>query len=286
MSLSFPNSPSIDQIYTQGQKSWRWSGKAWYVVASTANSFGAIAVPGQDNVQANAPSGNLTLIGENGLIITTDPDTDTVTFTGPGEIQPGGGDLSSSIFYIDPPWITSLSKAKVGLSNVDNESKATMFTNPAFTGVVTGISAAMVGLGNVANESKATMFTNPTFTGLTTLAQTTEILETKSGATGVISHDCSTTAIWYHENIAANFTANFVNVPTTNLRTISLTLVLIQGATGRTPTAVQIDGVAQTINWSGGSAPSGNNNKIDVVSFTLIRNANTWIVLGNLNTFG
>ena len=87
--------------------------------------------------------------------------------------------------------VQGLNAAMVGLDSVTNESKATMFTNPvftgtpvvpgyattasltgfaplnspAFTGTVTGISAAMVGLGSVTNESKSTMFTDPTFTG-------------------------------------------------------------------------------------------------------------------------
>lgn len=38
--------------------------------------------------------------------------------------------------------------------------------SPTFTGTVSGVTAAMVGLGNVTNESKATMFTAPTFTGI------------------------------------------------------------------------------------------------------------------------
>ena len=37
--------------------------------------------------------------------------------------------------------------------------------NPTFTGVISGITPSMVGLGNVANESKATMFSDPIFTG-------------------------------------------------------------------------------------------------------------------------
>jgi len=37
--------------------------------------------------------------------------------------------------------------------------------SPTFTGTVGGITSTMVGLGNVTNESKATMFTNATFTG-------------------------------------------------------------------------------------------------------------------------
>lgn len=61
--------------------------------------------------------------------------------------------------------VGGITSSMVGLGNVTNESKATMFTSPTFTGTVGGVTAAMVGLGNVTNESKATMFTSPTFTG-------------------------------------------------------------------------------------------------------------------------
>lgn len=59
----------------------------------------------------------------------------------------------------------STTASDVGLGNVTNESKATMFTDPTFTGTVSGVTAEHVGLGNVTNESKETMFTDPTFTG-------------------------------------------------------------------------------------------------------------------------
>lgn len=45
--------------------------------------------------------------------------------------------------------------------------------NPTFTGTVSGVTKSMVGLGNVTNESKATMFTSPTFTGTATAADLT-----------------------------------------------------------------------------------------------------------------
>jgi hypothetical protein len=56
----------------------------------------------------------------------------------------------------------------LGLGNVTNESKATMFSNPTFTGTVSGVTAAHVGLGSVTNESKLTMFASPAFTGVPT----------------------------------------------------------------------------------------------------------------------
>ncbi len=48
----------------------------------------------------------------------------------------------------------SLTATDVGLGNVTNESKATMFTNATFTGTTGGITSTMVGLGNVTNKAQ------------------------------------------------------------------------------------------------------------------------------------
>jgi hypothetical protein len=128
--------------------------------------------------------------------------------------------------------------------------------------------------------------TGATIFGLTTLQQTTEVLSTLTGATGVVAHDLDNGAVFYHSSLAADFTANFTNVPETNNRTISVVLLLEQGGTAYIPTAVQIDSQAQTINWQGASTPTGNANQIDVVSFTLIRTGDAWTVIGSLTTYG
>jgi hypothetical protein len=60
--------------------------------------------------------------------------------------------------------VSGITQTMVGLGNVTNESKATMFASPTFTGTTSGITQTMVGLGNVTNESKATMFSSPVFT--------------------------------------------------------------------------------------------------------------------------
>jgi hypothetical protein len=134
--------------------------------------------------------------------------------------------------------------------------------------------------------NKPTSFGNLTLTGLTTLQQTTEVVSGLTGATGTVDHNLNNGAVFLHTLLAADFTANFTNVPTTDFRTISVALILEQGSTAYIPTAVQIDGAAQTINWQGASAPTGNANQIDVVSFTLIRTPVSWIVIGSLTTYG
>jgi hypothetical protein len=128
---------------------------------------------------------------------------------------------------------------------------------------------------------------NLTISGLTTLGETTDTLNTKTGATGSVTHDLSTGVVFYHTSISANFTAALTNAPTTDGRTIVVVLFLVQGATAYIPNAVTINGgAAVTIKWLFGSTPGGNANKTDCVSFTLIRTGSAWIVLGQLATYG
>jgi hypothetical protein len=122
--------------------------------------------------------------------------------------------------------------------------------------------------------------------GLTTLTYTSEKLNTKTSATGTVTHDLSTGSIFYHSSISNNFTANITNVPTTNDRAIGVTLVLAQGVTPYMSTALQIDGSAQTIKWVNNSTPTGTASKVDIVGFSLIRTGSAWTVLGQYSTYG
>jgi len=106
-----------------------------------------------------------------------------------------------------------------------------------------------------------------------------------TGATGTVAHDCSGGNVFYHTSISADFTANFTNLQLETSHATALTLVLVQGGTAYIPTAVQIAGSAQTINWQGGGAPSGTASGIDAVSFTIINNSGTYTVLGQLTDF-
>ncbi len=86
MPLNFPNSPTVNQVHTEGQKSWRWTGSVWNLIGSgfdlsTAPSFTTVAVAGQSNVVAESVTDTLTLVAGQGIVITTNAPTDTVTFT-------------------------------------------------------------------------------------------------------------------------------------------------------------------------------------------------------------
>lgn len=118
-----------------------------------------------------------------------------------------------------------------------------------------------------------------------------------TAATGTVNVEVgSLGSVWYYTtNASANFTLNFRKSSSVSLSTLlavgqSVTVVFMNtnGATAYYPTAFQIDGVAVTPKWQGGTAPAaGNANSIDVYSFTIIKTAATpsYTVLASQNKF-
>jgi hypothetical protein len=125
-----------------------------------------------------------------------------------------------------------------------------------------------------------------TFSGLTVLQEVTEVINSTPGATAsTLVYDFSTGSNWYHSSINTNYTANFINIPITDNRVTTVSIVINQGSTAYIPQVVQIGGTASTIKWAGGTA-SGNANQVDIVGFTFIRSGGSWAqVLGQINTF-
>jgi hypothetical protein len=92
--------------------------------------------------------------------------------------------------------------------------------SPTFTGTVSGITATMVGLGNVTNESKATMFTSPTFTG-TPVVPGYQSLSTNLTTIGALANGSgflknNGAGVFSYDNPAGSGTVTDVSVVTAN----------------------------------------------------------------------
>jgi len=62
MPLNFPNSPSLDQIYTVGSNSWQWDGTVWNAISSSQ-----IGIDGANGITgATGPTGPTGPIGPTG----------------------------------------------------------------------------------------------------------------------------------------------------------------------------------------------------------------------------
>lgn len=112
-----------------------------------------------------------------------------------------------------------------------------------------------------------------------------EKFHTYSSSSGVTAFDCANGHVHYVTSPSGDITANFTNLGLTAEYTTNLTVIINQGATAREVTAVQIGGSSQTINWQGGSAPTGTANGIDAFSFTILNDGGSYVVLGQMVDF-
>jgi hypothetical protein len=152
-------------------------------------------------------------------------------------------------------------------------------TTVNFAGAATTISIG-------ANTGTTTVNNALTVSGTTSVKQIAETVNTKTSATGSVTHDFTTGAIWYHSSISANFTLALTNVPTNNSSAISVSLILNQGGTGYYPNAVTVNGgAATTIRWANNTTPTPGTNKFDIATFSLIYTGSTWYALGNYGSY-
>jgi hypothetical protein len=112
-----------------------------------------------------------------------------------------------------------------------------------------------------------------------------------TAATGTVQFDADTQGVLYYTtNASGNWTLNVRGSGSTTLASklatndsLTISFLVTQGSTAYYMTALTIDGNAQTVKYSGGTAPSaGNASAIDVYTFTIIKTAATptYTVLG------
>lgn len=112
-----------------------------------------------------------------------------------------------------------------------------------------------------------------------------------TAATGTIQFDSDTQgALYYTTSASADWTLNVRGSSGTTLSSklavgdaITVAFLATTGATAYKHSALTVDGAAQTVKWSGGTAPAaGNASSIDAYSFTIIKTAATptYTVLG------
>jgi hypothetical protein len=159
--------------------------------------------------------------------------------------------------------VSGITATMIGLGNVTNESKTTMFTDPIFTGTVSGVTKSMVGLGDVDNESKATMFTAPTFTGHTTIEGVTA---TGATGTGNLVFSSSPTLTTPTLGVA---TATSINKVTITTPSTGATLNISDGKTLSSTNTLTFSGTDNsTITLGAGGTVVYTSNKLSVFAAT------------------
>jgi hypothetical protein len=152
-------------------------------------------------------------------------------------------------------------------------------------GYLDGVTSAIQTQVDTKAPSTAATLTTPVL-----IAPEERMTVSATAATGTINFDASTQGVLYYTSDAsADWTLNVRGTSGATLNSvlatgdaITVAFLVTNGATAYKHSALTIDGSAQTVKWSGGTAPAaGSASAIDAYSFTIIKTASaTYTVLG------
>ena len=264
-SLNTVTSQNGEVFYDQTNKTLRLfdgrvKGGVQLLRADLSNITGSFGVTVSATPPANAQQGSQWLKSTTGVLYVY-----YVDINGGHWMQP----LTSPIGVVTPP-VTLAAASTFDLGGV----------------IVDGTSVVIDGDG-VISAVVSSSFVDSNFIGITTTQLSANILNSISGAFGIVEHNILTAGtVFYHTGVVSNFVANFTSVPTTDSRSTAISLVISQNNPAYICNGVQINGSTQTINWENSIEPTGNIGNTDLITFTLIRANNTWLVTGSLSTHG
>ena len=164
-------------------------------------------------------------------------------------------------------------------------NNSTIVNNTIGTNNISGVS----NISNPPTTTASASFTNTVdVTGRLEISEIIErITDVVLSPSALCYADFNNSALFYLSNSASsNFVLNVDNVPTTNLKSTTISLIIPQGNIGYGVSTLQVNGVTQTIKWLNGAAPTPTSivGKLDIYNFSVIRRSNSWIVIGNAST--
>lgn len=112
-----------------------------------------------------------------------------------------------------------------------------------------------------------------------------ETFATHSGVLSTISLAATTSHNLFLSSATNNKTLNVTSLTLTSGQGTNITAIWDQGSTPYMITALTINGSSVTINWQGGSAPSGTANGVDVISFSIYYTGSAYVVTGQSVSF-
>ena len=231
---------------------------------------------------ANATAGQVLLGTTTTGVITATTVTGDVTITGAGVTAIASGVI------VDADVNASAAIADTKLATIATAGKV---SNSATTAASANTASAIVARDASGNfiAGKATLST----ADVTTVIETASIVAAAS--TGTINIEFNTNpTVYYTADATANWT---LNVRGTSLITLNnaiaigqiatVTFLATNGVTPYRPTVFQVDGVAVTPKWMGGTAPSaGNASSIDAYTLAIIKTASaTFTMLASQSRF-
>ena len=100
------------------------------------------------------------------------------------------------------------------------------------------------------------------------------------------TYNYNTGTVYYTTGRSSNWQANFSNVPVVENSVVVFTIIINQGGTGYYPSTVTVNSASSSILWANNVTPIPSANKKEIATFTIYYKGSSFIVLGNLSSYG
>ena len=268
MPIDFPGSPSVNDVHSDGGRSWTWNGTSWVL-----NTYVGV-VPPSPVLTTPVFSGTATTASGNWVI---QPASYIL------EVR-GGGSTVGQIQLNCPA--NSHGQKIASQPHAQGATNTLTLPGGSTIGNSDAVLVSDIGIQTLSNKT----ITSPTINGAHTNLVKELIIQgleervnvVAAAATGTINIDVATSSIWYYTAAAtANHTLNFRYNSSTTLSSKlavgdAITIVWMNqtGSTAYYPNVIQIDGSTVTPKVPS-AITAGNASSIDVYSFTIVKTTAT-----------
>lgn len=284
MAIDFPNSPTTNQVYSVGNRTWVYDGSVW-VLRSASASAGSItsselaansvtSAKIVDDTIVNADINSAAAIALSKLASGSSAQILMANATGVPTYTTVSGDVTISNSGVVTIAANSVALGTDTTGNYMSDVSAG--TGVSITHTPGEGSTATIAIGQAVGTTSEV-----TFSTVKTTAAIEPLSISATAATGTIAIDVANGTTYYTTNASANWVVNLRwNSGTTldsKLATgemATTTFMVRQGTTAYYPTSIQVNGTTSgvTTRWQGGTAPtSGNASSTDMYTFTVVK---------------
>lgn len=207
---------------------------------------------------------------------------------------PSETDKKLFIKNINNEVVWSLAPFKIFSSIIQNNNIRINFTNNDFILIdFNNVYESKIALANLQSAINVLSDKTPTEIDkdvelyVNNLLQQTQKVINSSTSSNSIVYDFNLGSIWYHNDLVSDYDAIFINIPTTNNRAITTSIIISQGLTASMINSpISINSITYSVKWGNGTSPVGNINQTDVIGLTFITYNNVISqVLGQSSTY-